>query len=134
MKIFNLICFAVLAFGLLQCAEDTRSIANPLNTEPLIVTEVMLPEDLSKVYYLVDRYGEYDSVLTQLLRDGVAIKQAWEPTDPSPCLCPNCFDAMIVEANSGNEILKSRGFVQETLVDLLNCGVPSFKYYQFGSK
>jgi len=98
------------------------------------VTEVKLPEDLSKVYYLVDHFDEYDAILAQLLRDGVGIKQAWEPANPSTCKCATCVSAMIVEISTGEAMLKNQGFIAEPGDWVINCGVPSFKYYQFGSK
>lgn len=134
MKIFHLVYIAILAFGFVNCAEESRSIADSLNTEPLIVNEVNLPEDLSNVYYLVDHFDEYDAILTQLLRDGVEIKQAWEPAHASPCECATCVSAMIVEINSGEEMLKNQGFIQNQDAWVMNCGVSSFKYYRFGIK
>ncbi len=134
MKIVHLVYIAILAFGLVNCAEDSRSIADSLNAAPVLVDEVKLPEDLSNVYYLVDHFDKYDEILTQLLRDGVEIKQAWEPTNSSPCECATCVSAMIVEIRAGEEMLKSQGFISEPGDWVMNCGVPSFKYYQFGTK
>ena len=131
MKIFHLIYIAIIAFGFVNCTENDRSIADSLNTEPVMVNEVKLPEDLSKVYYLVDHFDEYGTILTQLLRDGVEVRQAWEPANSSPCECATCVSAMIVEINAGEETLKNQGFIPEPGDWVMNCGVSSFKYFQF---
>lgn len=116
-----------------------KSSINRTVPAPDTVSTADLPVKAENLYYLlivgdnIERVKDGpEKVLQELLDQNFDLRIAWYPIYPTPCMAPTAAEALVVQLKKNDRRMISQGFRIDPDPFIVNCGIESFKYYQFG--